>query len=291
MAGGLAAPHVFVSDAAMLLTKLFGSAPAAPRGPGAQPEFPLETEEKLNALHGRAPVDEHLRILFRDVSVGGENFADLYRRCLAATGTPVTPFNVFHRYQSRRDLLQYFFATLGLPGARAECGVYRGATALLLAHAWKSREPDFRGGNFYLIDSFAGTSASGERDLIPVRGEDGAVRMEPFFPAGQSGASAEMVRATFADFPGVKICSGWIPAVFAQLPEHEWAFVHLDVTLYAPTLAALEYFYPRLTAGGVIVCDGSIFCPGARAAWDEFCAARGLAYVTLGNRETVLIKS
>jgi len=275
----------------MLLRKLFSSAAASLRSRGAEPEFPLEAEEKLNALHGRAPVDAHLRMLFRDVNVGGESFADLYRHCLEATGTPVTPFNVFHRYQSRRDLLQYFFATLDLPGARAECGVYRGATALLLAHAWKSRRPQFRGEDFYLIDSFAGTSASGERDLIPVRGDNGAVRMEPFFPAGQSGASPDVVRALFADFPEVKVCAGWIPAVFAQFAAREWAFVHLDVTLYAPTLAALEYFHPRLTPGGVIVCDGSIFCPGARAAWEDYCAARGLAYVTLGNRETVLIKS
>ena len=101
----------------------------------APAEYPLETELALNQLHSGAPVDEHLRVLFHDVKVGSENFLDLYRRCLLHTGTPVTPFNVFHRYQSRRDLLQYFFATLTLHGARAECGTYRGATALLLAHA------------------------------------------------------------------------------------------------------------------------------------------------------------
>ena len=96
-------------------------------------EFPLELEEKLSALHATAPVDRHLEILFRGIDIGGENFAQLFQRCLAETRTPLTPFNVFHRFQSRRDLLQYFFSTLDIPGARAECGVYRGATALLLA--------------------------------------------------------------------------------------------------------------------------------------------------------------
>jgi hypothetical protein len=252
-------------------------------------EFPLELEEKLNALHGRAPVERHLEWLFRDVSVGGENFAALYRRCLEQTGTPVTPFNVFHRFQSRRDLLQYFFATLEVPGARAECGVYRGATALLLAHAWRSRRPDFNGDGLYLIDSFIGTSASGAKDLIPVRDGSG-LRYEPFFAVAQAGLTPELVRGHFKEFPGVRMCADWIPQVFAQIADVKWAFVHLDVTLHAPTRAALEYFYPRLNPGGVIVCDGSPFCPGARAAWDEFCSERSLAFIVLGNRETVLIK-
>lgn len=251
--------------------------------------FPLELEARLNALHGRAPVDRHLDILFRDVEINGENFAALFRRCLETTATPVTPFNVFHRFQSRRDLLQYFFATLDVPGARAECGVYRGATALLLAHAWRSRRPAFDGEGLYLIDSFVGTSASGDKDLIPVR--DGrALRREPFFAVARTGIPPELVRGYFSDFPAVRICADWIPQVFAPLGELKWAFVHLDVTLHAPTLAALEYFYPRLNPGGAIVCDGSPFCPGARAAWDEFCAARDLPFIVLGNRETVLLK-
>jgi hypothetical protein len=79
--------------------------------------------------------------------------------------------------------------------------------------------------------------------------------------------------------------------VFDTVTEQQWAFVHLDVTLYEPTLKALEYFYPRLVAGGVIICDGSIFCPGAKKAWDEFCSARGLPFVVLGNRESILIKA
>jgi len=254
-------------------------------------EYPLETEEALNLLHSTAPVGEHLHILFQDVNVGTENFVDLYRRCLAHTGTPVTPFNVFHRYQSRRDLLQYFFATLALPGARAECGTYRGATALLLAHAWKSRDPAFTGDGLYLIDSFVGTSESGQHDLIPVRGADGAPRREAFFPVAKADISPELVRGYFSEFPRVSLCAGWIPQVFATVPEQTWAFVHLDVTLFEPTLAALEYFYPRLTVGGVIICDGSIFCPGAKKAWDEFCARRGLPFVVLGNRESILIKA
>lgn len=275
----------------MLFKKLKTAAQSLKPTRGSVPEYPLETEEKLNRLHTRAPVDRHLQILFRDIRIGGENFAALYRRCLKATGTAVTPFNVFQRFQSRLNLVQYFLASLPVAGARAECGVYRGATALLLCHVWRSRQPEFRGGDLYLIDSYAGSSDSGEHDLIPVR-DTGGVRMEPFFPAGKTDTSPELVRGFFGEFPQVQIRAGWIPPALTMLPEREWAFVHLDVTLYAPTLAALEYFYPRLNPGGVILCDdyGSIFCPGSQKAWDEFCARRDIAFIVLGNRQSVLIK-
>jgi O-methyltransferase len=257
---------------------------------GATPEYPLETESRLNRLHGRAPVDRHLDILFQDTRIGGESFVALHKRCLARTGTGVTPFNIFQRFQTRLALLNYFLATLSVRGARAECGAYRGATALLLCHAWRSRQPDFKGAGFYLIDSFSGTSASVDQDLIPVRGADGATRREAFFPAGQSDTSADEVRGYFTDFPEVTICAGWIPQVFTSLPDRDWAFVRLDLTLFEPTLAALEYFYPRLSKGGVITCDGSIFCPGAEKAWEQFCEQRDIAYVMLGHRQFVLIK-
>jgi hypothetical protein len=260
------------------------------RRAGTQTGYPLDIERKLNDAHGRAPVDLHLEVLLGDVRVGGEKFKDLYGRCLEKTGTAVTPFNVFQRFQTRATLLQYLNATVHLGGARAECGAYRGATALLLCHALRARRPAFRGEDYFLIDSFSGTSASVEADLIPVRGENGEFRMEAFFPAGKTDVTPDMVRGFFGEFPAVSICAGWIPRVFSTLPECHWSFVHVDLTLFEPTLAALEYFYPRLCAGGVIVCDGSVFCPGVEKAVEDFCAGCKIPYAVLGHREAVIVR-
>ena len=276
----------------MLFKKLFASVKKPYKSSGASIaiEFPLEVERKLYQSHGQAPVERHLDILLGDYKVGGEKFTDLYARCLRQTGTVTTPFNVFQRFQTRLDLVKYFLATLDVPGARVECGAYRGATALLVCHAWRSRQIDFKGEDFYLIDSFTGTGTSVEEDYIPVRGPDGETHMEPFFPAGKSDTSPESVRGYFSDFPDTRICAGWIPEVFGTLPERDWAFVHIDLTLFEPTLAALNYFYPRLSKGGVIVCDGSLFCPGAQKAWEQFCSGRNIPYVALGHRESVILK-
>jgi O-methyltransferase len=275
----------------MLFKKLISAARSPARlAAGAQPDYPLEIEAHVSRLHGRAPIRRHLDILYGDVAIGGERFTDLYFRCMEDTGTVVTPFNVFQRFQTRHDLLRYFLATLGIPGARVECGAYRGATALLLCRAARSHDANFDGKDFYLIDSFSGTESSTEQDFIPVRDKTGTTRMEPFFPPHKTDVKVDDVRGYFRDFPAARILEGWIPEIFKSLPDTRWSFVHLDLTLYEATLAALRYFYERLSPGGALMCDGSVFCPGAHKAVHDFSSGEDIAHVTLGHRETVFLK-
>ena len=267
-----------------------GLKPGAAGSADANTEYPLEQEEKLARLHSRADVRRHLEILHGDYMIGGERFVELFLRCLERTATVMTPFTVFQRFQTRRDITRYFLETLHVPGARGECGTYRGATALLLCHARASREPGYQGEGFYLIDSFSGTSDPGAHDLISVREADGKTRQTHFFTPGKTDIDAELVRGHFTQFPEARICAGWVPAVFAELPDEPWAFVHIDLTLYEPTLAALKYFYPRLSKGGVIICTGSGFCPGVQKAVDEFAGDNDLGYVFLGYAQRIFMK-
>ncbi|MGZ8264284.1 MAG: TylF/MycF/NovP-related O-methyltransferase [Burkholderiales bacterium] len=275
----------------MVFTKLFGARSSRARDSGVPAaEYPLEVEARMGAMHARAPVRRHLDILYDGVNIGAERFADLYFRCLERTGTAVTPFNIFQRFQTRHDLLRYFEATFSIAGARVECGAYRGATGLLLCHAWRALDATFDGRGLYLVDSFSGTAESGAKDLIPVRGPDGVTRHEPFFPPRKSDVTADMVERFFDEFPAVRICEGWIPQVFDSIGETRYAFVHVDLTLYEATLAALTYFHPRLAEGGAILCDGSLFCPGVEVAVEEFALRTGAAYATLGHRQFVFLK-
>src|ERR671912_879222 len=109
----------------MLLSKLLRRIRPSRGGDAMPVEYPLEVEAKLNGIHGRAPVRRHLDILHGHLRIGDERFPDVYFRCLERTGTVVTPFNVFQRFQTRHDLVRYFLATLSVPGARVECGAYR----------------------------------------------------------------------------------------------------------------------------------------------------------------------
>ena len=275
----------------MLFKKLFAATRSETEDVGPRPIFPLEVEARLNEVHARTPLRRHLDILYGGLRLGEQRYTDLHFRCLEETGTAVTPFNVYQRFQTRHDLLRYFLATLDVPGGRVECGAYRGATALLLCHAWQSRVAGFVGDGLYLIDSFSGTRASSAADFITVRDKHGAARMEPFFPAGKTDVRLENVKGHFREFPKIQIIDGWIPEVFEQLPRAPWAFVHLDVTLHEPTLAALSFFYDGLSEGGVILCDGSIFCPGVDTAVETFSRSSGAPYALLGHRQYVIMKS
>src|SRR6185295_17016068 len=72
---------VLKAAAQSLVSGRSGAAPgrSSDSSPGSSIEYPLEIEEKLNRAHGRAPIDRHLEILFRDERVGAENYAELFR--------------------------------------------------------------------------------------------------------------------------------------------------------------------------------------------------------------------
>jgi len=50
-----------------------------------------------------------------------------------------------------------------------------------------------------------------------------------------------------------KVRKGRFPETAAGLAHSDFAFVSLDADLYEPTMAGMEFFYPRLNEGGVIL--------------------------------------
>jgi len=150
--------------------------------------------------------------------------------------------------------------------------------------------PGYAGEGLHLIDSFEGISQPSDEDAFDARGKDGSL-VRTAVPQGALSAPVDVVRQSMRDFPKVSLHQGWIPGVFQQLPDTRWAFVHIDVDLHEPTRDCLEYFFPRLNPGGVIVCDdyGSPLFPGARRAWDSFCEKNGVPFVMLDTGQSVIL--
>ena len=273
-----------------LLRSLFGSAAAATHRAS---QFPVEAVRKRIALFESAPVAEHLDILYRDCRIGAREFLPLYRDCIARSETHVSAWKSFIRVQSALNLAHYFLHALKLPGGRIECGVFRGFSALLVCEAARAAlaaSGGYDGADLHLVDSFAGFPQPREQDFIPLRDRTQVVS-GPAFQAGDAEAPEQHLRDLLAGFPKVAVHRGWIPQVYATLPESAWSYVHIDVDLYEPTLASLEYFHPRMTPGGVIVCDdyGSTLFPGAHSAWDEFCESAKLPFIVLETGQAVLL--
>ena len=66
--------------------------------------------------------------------------------------------------------------------------------------------------------------------------------------------SAAQVRDFIASAADVRIVPGRFPETATAVPADErFAFVQIDCDLYAPTLATLEFFYPRLAPRGLVV--------------------------------------
>lgn len=279
-----------------MLRQLFSSVIASLRrnvlgADGIATSFPIEDLRALKQRHERAPLDLHTRILFEHASIAGADLLPLYEACMRESSTVVSPWKTLARIQGAANLARYFLHALELDGARAECGVFQGFSALFACRSAALRAGGFDGAGFHLVDSFAGFPQPRAEDFIPIR-SGGDTRSAPAFSAGDAAVSFEQVQAVFRDFPGVQFHRGFIPQVLAQLPETCWAFVHVDVDLHEPTLASLEYFYPRMVKGGVILCDdyGSRLFPGARKAWESYCEAKGIAFVTLDTGQSVIIR-
>jgi hypothetical protein len=245
----------------------------------------FELQKKHESAAQGADHAFHEAVLLDGLTLSGKPFAPLYRNCLQRSRTEVAPWKRLRRAQRAYQLARYAESTAGVPGMRVECGVLRGLSALLLASTWKALDPRYDGTGFYLLDSFEGLSEMHPADAI----EENRYAAKP----GHFGAtSREHVQSALADFPGCEILKGWIPGVLDRLPRGTWAFVHLDVDLYEPTLHALEYFMPRLADGAVVVNDDylSALFPGAGQAWDEYMGARKLPFVVLDSGQAVYVK-
>lgn len=71
-----------------------------------------------------------------------------------------------------------------------------------------------------------------------------------------------------------KIHQGYFPeSITDEVRQNRYSIVSLDADLYEPTKAGIEFFYPRMTKGGIFFLHdySSLMWPGSKKAIDEFC--------------------
>jgi O-methyltransferase len=250
------------------------------RAPSAGSGDARQRMHKIAEVHARAPMAKHVEILFGSVAAGGVPLPELVERAHAGSDARTPPLKTLRRHAATQYLCSYFAHARALPGRWAECGVFRGTSALSLCLAARGEDPAFDGAGLHLVDSFEGLSAPSAWD--GAQAGDG----------NRFSAPLDVAQTALREFPGARFHKGWIPQVLASLPEATWSFVHVDVDLYEPTLGCLDYFFPRLVPGGVIICDdyGAPTFPGAERAWDRFCGERGLPFVVLPSGQSVLLR-
>jgi hypothetical protein len=110
--------------------------------------------------------------------------------------------------------------------------------------------------------------------------------------AGNLTAAESVCTDNLKEFDFVKFYKGWIPARFEDVKDLQFAFVHIDVDLYQPTLDSVQFFYYRMNKGAVMICDdyGFVTCPGARQAMDDFFMNKPEKLVMLTTGQAFVIK-
>ena len=72
--------------------------------------------------------------------------------------------------------------------------------------------------------------------------------------------------------------------------NRRFSFVHLDVDLYQSTLDCLNFFYPRLSLGGIIISHDYTTAEGVDLAFDEFFSNKPETPMELIGYQVMVVK-
>lgn len=162
--------------------------------------------------------------------------------------TLVSPHRCYHLWKNAQRCKK-------IKGDFAQVGIYKGGSAKLIAETLgKSKR-------FWLFDTFKGLPSNSSVD--------------GFYKGDFSDVSLSAVSKLFKENSGVRIIKGLFPQSATRLPDNtKFSFVYLDVDLYEWNKQSLEYFYPRMERGGVIMIDdyGEKHLKGIKKSTDEFFA-------------------
>ena len=160
-------------------------------------------------------------------------------------------------------------AANNIPGEMAELGVASGASAKMIS----ARAPERV---LHLFDTFEG---------LP----DPSAKDSSRFKIGQYRYSSENVQK-YLNSGKVVLHKGMFPDTASNLTGTRFAFVHLDADIYESTKAGLEWFYPRLNKGGILVCHDFDTSAGVNRAFDEFFADKPEPYFDLVGSQCMFVK-
>lgn len=168
---------------------------------------------------------------------------------------------------------------LGVEGNVAELGCWRGDTSWQLNALMPDRK-------LYLFDTFEGFDP---RDVA----KEQELGCSDVAPGQFSGADETKLLERMPAVEQVVIKKGWFPESAFDLEDETFALVYMDACLYNPTLSGLEFFFPRMGRGGVILlagCDHEKYRGVAKAVEDLESKYGALLMLPVGDLDgTVMI--
>lgn len=165
----------------------------------------------------------------------------------------------------------------GVQGAFAEVGIYLGNNAAVML----SYCTDYQR-KLFLFDTYEGFD---KRDIVGVDEKQKILFQD---------TSLERVKAYVGENEYTRYVKGYFPeSVTEEAREESFAFVSLDCDLYNPTKFGLEFFWPRMSNGGMIFIHdySSGYFEGCTKAVDEFCKASNINVVLMPDKSGTAVLS
>ena len=176
--------------------------------------------------------------------------------------------------QSVQEALNLFTATRNtkkIEGVIAEVGVYKGGSAKVICEAKGNRV-------LYLFDTFAGMPEVSEKD-------------KGVFRTGQDFALMNCATEYLKDYKNVHFFKGIFPDTAEPIKDKKFSFVHLDVDIYESVRDCLEFFYPRMSKGGIIITHDYIQTVfGVREAVNTFLKDKPEPIIELLRSQAMIVK-
>lgn len=167
-------------------------------------------------------------------------------------------------------LLAMIDRTISIEGDVAECGVFRGATLVPMAVHLKQRGC---GKRLLGFDSFEGFDSSILLDIGMNAPDEACKRLGAF---GNTSSSTVFAKLRRFGADNVTLIPGYFHDSLPRCADHRFSFVHLDLGIYQAYKECLEFFYPRMSLGGVILANdyNKPPWPGCKKAVDEFLTGK-----------------
>lgn len=167
-----------------------------------------------------------------------------------------------------------------LQGDFVECGVNTGAYSRALIDYI-----DFNATNktFYLFDTYQG--------LVPeqVTEEEKIAGVASYF--GKYKNVYEQVKQTFAAFRA-KIIQGVVPKTLSEFTGDKVCYLSIDMNVAEPEIAAVNFFWHKLSSGGVIILDDYGFPAHIvqKKAMDNFAKQKGVPILYIPTGQGIIFK-
>jgi len=174
-----------------------------------------------------------------------KSFQEAYGRGIAAS------HGVDPRFSWRVNIALWAATTaLRAPGYYVECGVNAGfmSSAIMRRLNWSTMPR-----TFYLVDTFAGpVFEQYSKEELQLGRADLA---RDLLSRGAYVTDVERARTNFSEWPNAIVVPGAVPDVLPSVAADRVAFLHIDMNCAFPECAALEYFWPLLSPGAIVLFD------------------------------------